>query len=304
VTALDRRQFGAALLAGALPKAAPSLTLGFSTYGTPKLKTEAALAVLGRIGFDSVELCVLPERDTAPLRLSAAQRQALRRQLRERGLKLTALMEQLIPSAEARAHAASRARLARAAELAHDLAPAAPPLLETVLGGGAWDKVRGLYRDRLGDWGEELRRAKAVLAIKPHRFGAMSLPEHAGWLIRQLKSPPWLRLVYDFSHYDLRGQTLEQTVRVAAPWTAFVAVKDAAPRGGKIVFQLPGASDRVNYVQMFRLLHEAGYRGDVNCEVSGMIWARPDYDAVTAARTCYAKMSAALATAGLRARRG
>src|SRR5438046_387914 len=82
----------------------------------------------------------------------------------------------------------------------------------------------GLFRDRVGDWGEELRKGKAVLAIKPHRFGAMSLPEHAGWLIRQLRSPPWLRLVYDFSHYDLRGVTLEQTVRVAAPWTAFVAV--------------------------------------------------------------------------------
>src|SRR5258707_314054 len=92
---MDRRQFGAALLAGALPKRA-GLTLGFSTYGMPKLKTEEALAVLARIGFDSVELCALPDRDTAPIRLAPAKRRALRQQLRDRRLKVTALMEHLV----------------------------------------------------------------------------------------------------------------------------------------------------------------------------------------------------------------
>ena len=49
-----------------------------------------------------------------------------------------------------------------------------------------------------------------VLGIKPHRFGAMSLPEHAAWLIEQVKSPR-LKLVYDQSHYEHRGVGLEQT---------------------------------------------------------------------------------------------
>src|SRR5262245_11436168 len=176
---------------------------------------------LADIGFYSVELAVMPERDSAPARLTSARRKEVSKRLSDRRLALTALMENLTPSAKAAAITEARDRLGRAADLARDLAPDTPPLIETVLGGGKWEEVRGLFRDRLGEWVRVVAQRKVVLAIKPHRFGAMSLPEHAVWLIRQLDGTPWLRLVYDHSHYALRGLEMEALVKSAGGYTAF-----------------------------------------------------------------------------------
>src|SRR5262249_38159560 len=149
---LDRRQLFA-LLAGtvahAAAPAAPALTLGFSTYGMPKVPIERAITTLAGIGFDSIELAVLPDRDTAPGRLDAGKRKEIRKRLKDAGLKLTALMESLVPAPQAKVHEQTVERLKQAVALAHDLAPGQPPLVETVLGGGVWERVRGLYRDRV-----------------------------------------------------------------------------------------------------------------------------------------------------------
>jgi sugar phosphate isomerase/epimerase len=160
-----------------------------------------------------------------------------------------------------------------------------------------------MYRDRLGDWVETAKKSKVVVAIKPHRGGfALNLPEHAVWLIEQLKKSPWLRIVYDYSHYDLRGLTVKQTIETVAPYLALVAVKDVEKRDGKEVFLLPGESGRIDYVELFRTLHKVGYRGDVSCEVSVMVSSRAGYDPVAAARACYAKMAPAMEKAGVRKR--
>ena len=122
-----------------------------------------------------------------------------------------------------------------------------------MLGGGTWDKkaCRTLVRDRLGEWGAVLEKGGAgkgigaTLAIKPHRSGAMNRPEHALWLLNQLKRPAWLRLVYDYSHFDLRDLPLEGTVKALAADTVFVAVKDVALRD-EAAFLLPAESKRVS----------------------------------------------------------
>lgn len=304
----DRRAFCAALLAFSprvvFGSAVKKPTLGFSTYGLPKLSTEKALTLLAKVGFDSVEIAVLPDRDAAPNRLSADRRKELRDRLRDSNLKLTALMENLTPSLSAANHAASLDRLRAAADLAGDLGARQTPLIETVLGGGEWTKQRTLYRDRLGDWIRVCAARKVVLAIKPHRFGAMSLPEHAIWLIGQLRGTPWLRLVFDESHYAGRGLDTSKFVAAAGPYIAFVAVKDVKIEGKRAVFLLPGEipADKggIDYPAFFGQLHKVGYQGDINCEVSGMVFAKPDYDGEVAVRICYKHMSAALRKAGLR----
>lgn len=63
-------------------------------------------------------------------------------------------------------------------------------MVQTVLGGGVWEKVQTLYLDTLGKWTELAAKAKVILAIKPHRSGAMNLPSQAIWLIEQLKNSP------------------------------------------------------------------------------------------------------------------
>jgi inosose dehydratase len=178
-------------------------------------------------------------------------------------------------------------------ELAHDLAPDRPPLVQTVLGGGRWDEKKNLFRDRLAGWLTVAKESKVVLAIKPHRGGAMSRPEEAIWLIQQLKEPVCLRLVYDYSHYAFRDMPLEETVRTALPYTAHIAVKDAIQKGERVEFLLPGESGAFDYVRLLQLFHDGGYRGDICCEVSSMVSSKPGYDPMAAAKTCYKNMARA-----------
>ncbi|HUG91472.1 MAG TPA: sugar phosphate isomerase/epimerase family protein [Planctomycetaceae bacterium] len=308
----SRREFlavtAAAGLSGAFGRAADSpsrsgVTFSFGTYGMKGLKTEDALRAVAGIGYDGVELAVRPEWDAAPENLSRERRRDVRQVLDEAGLRLTAFMEHLQPSADDGAHAAALDRLERAAGLGRDLSPQRQPLIQTTLGGGRWDEVRAVYRDRLGDWAGLGRRAQTVIAIKPHRGGAMSRPEEAVWLIEQLDRTPWLRIVYDYSHYAFRDMPLEATLKTALPYTAHVAIKDAVRKGDRVEFALPGESGTFDYRELFALLKAGGYAGDVCCEVSGLVWGQPGYDPVAAAKTCYANVAPAFEAAGLRRER-
>jgi len=275
------------------------VSFSFGTYGMKSLKTETAVRIIAETGFDGVELAVRPEWDAAPGRLAPPRRRALRELLDGLGLRLPALMEHLPPSADDNRHAADLDRLRRDADLGRDLSPAAPPLIQTVLGGGHWEGQRDMFRDRLGDWAEVGRQAGVVIAIKPHRGGAMSQPAEAIWLIRQLNDSPWLRMVYDYSHYAFRDLPLDETIETALPYTAHVAIKDAVQQGPDVRFVLPGASSEFDYAELFRSFYRGGYRGDFCCEVSGMVWNQPGYDPANAARTCYENVAPQFARAGV-----
>ncbi|MCP4787658.1 MAG: sugar phosphate isomerase/epimerase [Fuerstiella sp.] len=275
------------------------LLLGFSTYGMKSLTTEVAINHIARIGFDSVEITVWPDWNAAPANMPAKRRRTVRTQLADCGLRLTSLMEHVLPSESDAEHAAHRTRLASVFELAGDLCPSQPPLVQTVLGGGQWEKKRNLLRDRVGDWLDLATERQTILAIKPHRGGVMSRPEEAVWLINQLGRSRHLRIVYDYSHYAYRDMSIEDTVSTALPYLAHVAVKDAVEEGDRIVFKLPGQAGTIPYADLLRRLFDGGYRGDISCEVSGMVWNKPGYDPVAAAEACYRSVNGAFTQANV-----
>ena len=276
------------------------MTLGFSTYGMRGMKTEDAIMALAKIGYDAVELNIWPGRDLDSATVAPTRAKAIGKLAEHWAIKPTALMENLKIEKDAKKHAAVLERLRRAAELARLIAPAAPPLVETTLGGGDWGKVKGLYQERLGDWEAVGRETGTVMTIKPHRFGAMNRPAHAIQLIKALGSPKWLRMAYDFSHYAHRDMSLEATIKEALPFTSFVAIKDTVMVGGKARFVLPGESGDIDYAKLLKLFHKGGYRGDINCEVSGMVSGQKGYDPIRAAETSYANIAPAFEKAGIR----
>ena len=273
--------------------AAKSCTLSIGTYSTKGVPLEKAIASIADIGFDGIEIAAQPGYDGEPAQMPADRRHQVRQLLADRGLKLTALMEHLNPSADNTQHKADLDRLRRVLELSRELGPKHAPLIQTVLGGGKWEEKQNLFRDRLGDWQAAAVEAQVTLAIKPHRGGAMSRPSEAIWLIQQLGNSPRLRMVYDYSHYAFRQMPLEETIREALPFTAHIAVKDAVQQGDRVVFQLPGDSGTFDYAKLLHSFFAGGYRGDVCCEVSSMVSSQTGYDSLAAAKTCYGHMSAA-----------
>jgi sugar phosphate isomerase/epimerase len=271
----------------------PPIALGFSLYGMKSLSLADAITACSKIGYDGVELALMPGYSAEPKRLTAAHRKTLRTQLADAKLKLHGLMENLAEPASDADHAKNLDRLKAAAELGHALSPDAPPPIETILGGkpADWDKVKDPLVERLGDWAKLAADAKTVIAVKPHVGNSLHRPEDAVWLLKQVNSP-WLKLAYDFSHYVLRGLKLGDTMDAILPHTAFIHVKDAKGTAEKFEFLLPGEHG-VDYADYAKRLRAAKCRVPVVVEVSGMISNKPGYDPVQAAKQSYKNLAAA-----------
>ena len=265
--------------------------LAIGNYGMKSLSTEDAIRAIAEIGFDGFELCATPEWDSSPAKLGAERRKTIGSLIQKTGLRLVAVMENVPPSADDKLHQAGRERLKEALQLARDLVPDQRPMLQTVLGGGKWDEAKGMLRDRVGDWAKLAEELDATICIKPHRFGAMSTPEQAAWLIQQLGDTPRIRMVYDFSHYAFRDLTVDATIQQARGLVAYVAMKDATQTGDKVSFALPGETKSVDHAAIVKALRATGYQGDFCCEVSSQLSAQPGYDPVQAAQTCYRNLA-------------
>ncbi|MBM3876908.1 MAG: TIM barrel protein [Verrucomicrobia bacterium] len=309
-TPRSRREFlkrGSALAAslgvsvlGAAPAPA-GVTLGFSLYGMKPLTLDKALQTCAAIGYDAVEFPLMPGYPTEPKLLTADARRDLARRLAALGLRLGALMENLPLTGDAKSHQQNLDRIKAAAELAHAISPAAPPPLETVLGGrpDQWALLRDGFAERLRGWAEIAAAHKLVVAIKPHVSGAMHLPEHALWLLDQVRSP-WIKAAYDFSHYQLRGLALADTLKALLPQSVFIHVKDSEGELGKFKFVLPGEGT-IDYRDYFSRLKEAAWTGPVMVEVSSQVFNQAGYDPFLAAKKSYAALAPAMSAAGLRA---
>ncbi len=286
---------------GAARAAATGPTLGFNTYGMKTLTTEEALKELASIGFDSVELDCGKDCDAEPGNLSAARRTAIRQLATDLGLRLTAVQGLPVPSIDDTAHQAGLERMKVLAQLAHDLGQHQPLMIEAGLGGrDPWDKAKALFIRRVADWVKVIDEAGITLVLKPHRDTSMDRPEQAVELFQALGAPARLRMSFDYSHFALRDIPLANAIRVALPWTGFVAIKDVAMENGKGVFKLPGETRRIDYTALVKQFHAGGYRGDYNCEISSMIFRKSGFDCLAAARTSYANIAPAFEAAGVK----
>ncbi len=267
------------------------LPLGFSLYGMKSLKLGDAVKACAEIGYDGIELAVMPGWPAEPKTLDAQARKNLRQQLRDAKLDLHGLMENLTEPAADALHRANLERLKAAAELGHDVAPAGRVVIETILGGkpADWPRVKAQLVERLGDWATLAKESDATLAVKPHVSNALHTVEDAAWLMKQVNSPA-LRLAYDPSHFALRGVPPTKSAAALAGDAAFVHLKDAKGTPDKYEFLLPGQGD-TDYGSLAQTLVKAGYRGAVVVEVSGMISNKPGYDPVAAARQSFKALS-------------
>lgn len=293
-------------LSGSILRAATAapvrIGFGFSLYGMKSLKVAEALRVCAEIGYSGVELACLKDWPCDPAMLTKLDRKDLRRQLGDQALDLPSLMENLSLVVDDDVHRSNLERLKQVCELAHDLSPDSPPLVETVLGGkpAEWEAVKDRMVARLKDWAKVAAEQKTRLAIKAHVSGALHTPQDARWLVEQIGSP-WVRLVYDYSHFQRQQMDLKETLALMLPDTIFVHIKDNVTAAGKTEFALPGDAGDIDYTAYLKQLRDAAFQGAVMVEVSGQVFSKPGYDPVMAARRCYANIQPSFVKAGLRA---
>jgi len=292
-----RREWLSTAVASCLPIAASAneavkLPLGFSLYGMKSLTIADALKVCRECGYDGVELALMPGYHADTAKLTAAEMKELRKRIQDSGLAVLGLMENLTALGDDATHKANVGRLKAAVELANVLVPESPPPIETVLGGkpAEWEKVKERLAGRLADWASVGKAGKTVIAIKPHVANALHTSAGAIWLLKQVNSD-FMRLAFDYSHFELRNVKLADSVSELVPLSAFVHVKDAKGTADKFEFLLPGEGT-TNYPEYAKLLSNAKYAGPVVVEVSGMVSNKPGYDPAVAAKACFRNLSA------------
>jgi inosose dehydratase len=287
------RRSALAVIAGASLAQAQSkpFVYGFSLYGMKTVPVHEALGVVAGIGYKTTELCLRPGWNTEPKLLSKNDRSNIRKRVGDLGLTLPAVMENLRLAGPSVSREANLERLRAAAEVAHETSPGPPALIETTVGGRppAWDEVKNQMADELGAWAKTLESLKTTLAIKAHVLTAMNLPDRIVWLHDQVKSP-WVRMMYDYSHFALNGQDLRETMQKVAGKAAFVHVKDWKGVAADHKFLLPG-DGTLDYKEYKRILAEVGYRGPVVVEVSVHVFDEPGYDPIAAAKRCWQNLS-------------
>jgi sugar phosphate isomerase/epimerase len=298
-----RRHFlKAALGLAALPnlvRAAPGgIHLGFSLYGMKTLSLSEALRACAQIGYTDVELALNAGYPTEPKVFTAEARKEAARQLEEFKLELPCLMVNISLTADDKAHLQALQTLRDAAQLARDLNAKQPAIIETVLGGkpATWEQQKASMAERLRSWAETAEQEMTTITIKAHVGSAVNSPERLLWLLEQVQSPA-IQVAYDYSHFELQGIDMEESMKLLLPRTKFIHVKDSVGEVGKFQFLLPGEG-RTDYVKYFTALKKHGYQGPVVVEVSGQIFNKAGYDPIAAAKKSYASLSAALAKAG------
>ena len=293
VPKLVSRRSALAALAGLSVARAQSerFSYGFSLYGMKTVPVLEALGIVASIGYKTTELCLRRTWNTEPKLLTREDRRTIRRRIGDLGLSLPAVMESL-PLVGANVRREDNVeRLRAAAEVAHETSPGSPALIETTVGGrpAAWDKIKNQMVDELGAWARTMETLKTTLAIKAHVLSAMNLPDRIVWLHDQVNSP-WIRMMYDYSHFALNGQDLRESMQKVASRAAFVHVKDWKGVAADHRFLLPG-DGLLDYSEYKRILAEVGYQGAVVVEVSVHVFDELGYDPVAAAKRCWENLS-------------
>ena len=275
----------------------PTLRLYYSNYAAPALSVSSALALIRGCGYDGMELCCAKGWPSDPALLSAPAR----RYIRDSGFPVHSLMQNFNLMAAAEAQGATLEQIKITAALAHDVSPAGPPLLQTVLGGkpGDWPAARGMMAGRLAEWAQAAGAAGVRLAVKGHASSAIDTPDKLLWLLDQVNQPAILTANYDYSHFQLANLEMEKTMDQLLPRSSLITVKDSRIVDGKPQFVLPGDGN-IDYTRYFRKLKQLKWQGWILAEVSSQVFRQPGYDPVESARRCYANLAPPLEALQLR----
>src|SRR5215217_5083630 len=277
------------------------MLLSYSTWGMPHVPIDVAVAHCAGLGFDGLELTVIPGWSTDAAGLDAAERERIRTLYNDHEIELCGMSGKTpLLAADPDEHARNMARLRGYLDLAAELQRPGETLIVTTTSGGAaedWDSVKDALVDRFGQLAEYARQTGVMIGAEPHVGTALRLPEDVLWLVDQVGSPG-LTVHFDISHFNVQGMDMEAVVAQLAPHSLHTHVKDERGIAPDHEFLIPGEGE-MDYPRYLRAMAQAGYYGHIVVEISIMVQRRPDYDPLEAATESYRVLSRAFEEAGI-----
>ena len=277
------------------------MKLSYSTWGMPTVPIQVAVAHCAGLGFDGLEMTVIPGWATDAAGLDTEARRRLRALYDDHRLDLCGLSGNTpLLDGDPAVHDANMARFRGYLDLAAELQRPGERLTVTTTSGGApedWDRVKETLAERFGELATYAERAGVVVGMEPHVGAALHRPDQVLWLLDQVDSPA-LTIHFDISHFNVQGMPMEETVALLAPRSLHTHVKDERGRDPNHEFLIPGEGE-MDYPRYLRLMAAAGYDGHIVVEISLMVQRRPDFDPLAAATRSYEILCRAFEEAGI-----
>jgi len=277
------------------------MKLGYCTWGMPTVPVDTFIPFLAQLGYDGIELTVIPGYTTALSLLDAAERKRIAGLLKEYRLALPAIAGHThMVERDPDTAALHWARLTAAVDLALDWAQdGTPPAVDTTVGGtpAQWDELKPLMIERVGELVRYGEQRGVVIAIEPHVGSMLDTPERVLELLDAIDSP-YLKLNFDISHFNVMGIPIAESVAALARHTVHTHVKDERGVVPDYQFLIPGEGE-FDYVAYLQAMREHGYTGFITAEISIMVQRRPGYDPLAAAEQTYRTLARAFEQAGV-----
>jgi inosose dehydratase len=279
------------------------MKIGYCTWGMPTVPADTFIPFLAQLGYDGVELTVIPGYTTELSTLDAGERRRIARMLKDNRLELPAIaghmsMVERDPEIAKR----SWAHLTGTVDLALDWAlDGTPPALDTTVGGKAsqWDELKDLMIERVGELVRYGEQRGVIIAIEPHVDNLLDRVDRTLELLDAIRSP-FLKLNFDISHFNVQGIPYQESVAALAPHTIHTHVKSERGRAPHHEFLIPGEAE-FDWAGYLHAMRKHGYDDYITAEVSIMVQRRPDYDPLAAAELTYRTLSRAFEQAGMAA---
>lgn len=281
------------------------MLLAFSTWGMQRTPIDVAVAHCAKLGFDGLELTVIPRWPTDAALLDAAARRHIRQLYDDHNIALCGLSGNTPMLLDDPIQAQkNRATFKGYLDLAAEWQKPGEHLSVTTTSAGAiedWEIEKERLVEIFGELASHAERAGVIVGVEPHVNQALCRPEQAVWLVEQVASPA-LRVHFDISHFNVQGDPMEPTIALLAPYSSHTHVKDERGIFPDHQFLIPGQGD-MDYVNYLKWMDQTGYSGYIAVEISLMVQADPNYDALAAATQSYDVLSKAFEEAGIERKR-
>ncbi len=277
------------------------MKIGYSTWGMPTVPIDTAVSHIAKLGYDGLELTIIPRFTTELSTLDAAERKRIAALLKEHNLALPAIAaHSSLLETDPDRHAQNMWRLKGGVDLAVELAQGDElPAVNTTPGGKPeeWDMQKDFLAERVGELADYGASRGVTIAMEPHVGAIIDTPAKVLELLEIVNSP-YLKVNFDISHFDIVGMTTEETVAALAPVSIHTHVKDQRGTAPNHEFLIPGEGP-FDYVHYLKEMQAHGYDGFITAEVSFMVQGREDYDPLAAATLSYETLSRAFTEAGI-----